>query len=65
MKEWYKSKTIWLNGIAGALATLEASTGILQPFLPDQWYAAALVLLPAANVLLRLITGQPIGKPSA
>jgi hypothetical protein len=42
----------------GCLATLEASTGLLQPYLPDHWYVAVAVGLPIINVVLRIITTQ-------
>jgi hypothetical protein len=58
MKPWYKSKTLWVNIIVAVLATLEASTGLLQPYLPDHWYVAVAVGLPIINVVLRIITTQ-------
>lgn len=58
MKPWYTSKTIWFNIIVAALATLEALTGLLQPYLPQHWYAGVAVGLPVLNVILRIITNQ-------
>jgi hypothetical protein len=58
MKPWYKSKTLWVNILVAVLATLEASTGLLQPYLPDHWYVAVAVGLPIINVVLRIITTQ-------
>lgn len=60
MKPWYKSKTLWVNIIVAVLATLEASTGLLQPYLPNHWYVAVAVGLPVINVVLRIITTQGI-----
>jgi hypothetical protein len=58
MKPWYKSKTLWVNIIVAVLATLEASTGLLQPYLPNHWYVVVAVGLPIINVVLRIITTQ-------
>jgi hypothetical protein len=60
MKPWYKSKTLWVNILVAVLATLEASTGLLQPYLPNHWYVAVAVGLPVINVVLRIITTQGI-----
>lgn len=60
MKSWWKSKTLWFNMIVAVLATLEATTGLLQPFLPGHWYAAVAIGLPVVNVILRVITTQGI-----
>jgi hypothetical protein len=60
MKPWWKSKTLWVNIIVAVLATLEASTGLLQPYLHAHWYVAVAVGLPVVNVILRVITTQGI-----
>ena len=62
MKRWWQSKTIWLNIIVGGLASLEATTGMLQPFLPEHWYVAVAVGLPIVNVALRTITTQGVRR---
>jgi hypothetical protein len=58
MKAWYQSKTLWVNAIVAALAALEAGTGILQPFLPANFYAIVAVGLPVVNAILRIVTTQ-------
>ncbi|CAB4123345.1 hypothetical protein UFOVP40_23 [uncultured Caudovirales phage] len=55
-KPWYLSKTLWFNIICAALAALESNTGILQPFLPVNFYSALAVGLPVVNGVLRVIT---------
>lgn len=60
MKPWWKSKTLWVNIVVAVLATLEAATGLLQPYLPAHWYVAVAVGLPVVNVILRVITTQGI-----
>lgn len=62
-KPWYKSKTLWVNALAAALAALEASTGALKPALGDKGlYVAIAVGLPVINAALRAATTQPLGK---
>ena len=62
IKRWWQSKTIWLNIVVGGLASLEATTGMLQPFLPEHWYVAVAVGLPIVNVALRTITTQGVRR---
>lgn len=62
VKRWWQSKTIWLNIIVGGLASLEATTGMLEPFLPQHWYVAVAVGLPVVNVALRTITTQGVRR---
>ena len=52
MKPWYTSKTLIIN----ALVALEAGTGLLQPYLPGNFYAMIAVGLPVVNAILRVIT---------
>ena len=56
MKPWYTSKTIIVNAIVAAMVALEASTGLLQPYLPGNFYAIIAVGLPVVNAVLRVIT---------
>ena len=56
MKPWYTSKTIIINAIVAALVALEAGTGLLQPYLPGNFYALVAVGLPVLNAVLRVIT---------
>lgn len=59
-KPWWHSKTLWLNAIAAALFALEAGTGVLQPFVPVNVYAALAVGLPVLNAALRVLTTQGV-----
>ena len=61
-KPWYKSKTLILNAVAAGLVALEAGTGMMQPYLPANFYAIVAVGLPVLNAILRIITTQGIGK---
>lgn len=62
MKSWYLSKTLWVNAVVAALAALEAGTGLLQPFLPANFYAMVAVGLPVVNAVLRIVTTQALTK---
>lgn len=56
MKPWYTSKTIIVNAIVAALVALEAGTGLLQPYLPGNFYTIIAVGLPVVNAVLRVVT---------
>lgn len=62
MKPWWQSKTLWVNSVAAGLAALEAGTGMLQPFMPANFYAMVAVGLPVVNAVLRVITTQGLTK---
>lgn len=57
VKSWWKSKTLWTNACAviGAAGLAAAST--ITPTT-----AAGFAGLAALNVILRAITGQPLGR---
>lgn len=55
MKKWYLSKTLWVNVLSLAGIGLQAITG--KEALPPE---AQLALLGAINVVLRIVTNQPI-----
>jgi hypothetical protein len=56
VKPWYQSKTIIVNAIVAALVALEAGTGLLQTYLPGNFYTIIAVGLPVVNAILRVIT---------
>jgi hypothetical protein len=62
MKRWYKSKTIWVNVGAAALMALEASTGLLKPYMAEEFWVAMAVALPMINAMLRVITTEGLSK---
>ena len=55
-KPWWQSKTLWFNAIASALIALEAGTGVLQLYLPVNFYVVMAVGLPVVNAVLRVVT---------
>ena len=60
-KSWWASKTIWVNAITAATATLTVLAG-QQIVSEHPGVAAAIVAaLGALNVALRIITVLPIG----
>ncbi|SCX94689.1 hypothetical protein SAMN05216420_101415 [Nitrosospira sp. Nl5] len=67
MKQKRKSKTLWFNGLLGALSTglagLEFFTGFLKEFVPGWVYVALLLVCAANNAinwLLRLKTTEAV-----
>ena len=62
MKRWYKSKTLWVNAAAAALMALEASTGLLKPYMAQEFWVAMAVGLPIVNAMLRVITNEGLSK---
>lgn len=55
-KPWWASKVLWVNAIAAGLIALEASMGVMQPYLPVNFYLMMAVVLPVVNAMLRVIT---------
>ena len=64
-KPWWRSRVLWLNAAASALAALEANTGLLQPLLPVNFYSVLSVALAVGNAALRVITSQPLAARRA
>lgn len=60
MKKWYQSKTLIVNALVAALVALESVSGLLQPYLPVDFYAAVAVGLPVINALLRVVTTEAL-----
>jgi len=56
VKPWYQSKTIIVNAIVAALVALEAGAGLLQAYLPGNFYTIIAVGLPVVNAILRVVT---------
>lgn len=54
VKRWYASKTLWLNVVGIAVMAVQTQTG----FVIDAEAQAA--LLGVANLILRIITREPI-----
>ena len=60
-KSWWQSRTIWVNAITAATATLTVLAG--QQIVSDHPAAAAAIVaaLGALNIALRIVTVLPIG----
>lgn len=58
-KPWYRSKTVWVNGIAVLAAVADAALGmdLIPGPTAAAWVAAALA---GANLFLRKVTTEPI-----
>ena len=57
-KPWYKSRTIWFN-VLGAGVEVVQLFGSMAVISPENLTLA----MGVGNILLRLVTGQSIGKP--
>ncbi len=64
-KHWIKSRTLWVNAIAGLLLTAEASLHIIQPLIGDNTYMLASFGLILINVLMRTLTTVALGADDA
>ena len=62
MKPWWKSKTLWFNAIALALAAAESQLNLLQGALPGGLFTWLAFALPVINAALRFITTTAVGK---
>ena len=62
VKPWYRSRTLWFNAIALALAAAELQLNVLRGVLPGGVYAWLAFVLPVGNAALRLITHTGVGK---
>lgn len=60
-KAWWKSKTIWVNGLSAGIAVLTALQG--QALIQDHPSAAAGIVagLNVLNIALRIVTSLRIG----
>jgi len=58
-KAWWRSKTLWINVIAGAALLAQSQLGLVI----DGEVQAA--ILTVVNLLLRLITNEPVGLKDA
>ena len=59
-KEWKRSKTILLNAVAMALATLESQIGLVRDQFGPEAYLGIVVGLAGINAARRFVTSQPI-----
>ncbi len=60
MKHPAKSKTVWTNLLSAMAIEALANLPMLQPHLPDDYYAYAFYTLAIVNVGLRAVTHQPL-----
>lgn len=59
-KAWWRSRTLWLNAFVLMAAAAETQLQVLQPLLPVNVYSLVAFGLPLLNVLLRVVTKQPL-----
>lgn len=64
-KSWYQSKTIWFNAL-----TILVAVAAYFGWTPDQNVTSQVsgflvAIAPLANIVLRLVTKEPISTPAA
>lgn len=59
MKEWWKSKTVWVN-VLGLVGCFAVTGGLVSD---GQWSSISTQIILLANLMLRFDTTTPIGKP--
>lgn len=59
-KAWYRSRTIWVNGVVVVVVMLTAVRQEMS--LTQQQVEVIAVALATLNVVLRLLTTQPVGR---
>jgi len=58
-KPWYKSKLIWANILAVVIAVL-SYLGAFPGLIPPEFGPGFLAAIGALNIVLRVLTNQPI-----
>lgn len=61
-KKWYRSKTLWFNGIMAGLAAAEASAHLLAPITGDKSFAAISLAMVVGNAFLRVISTEGLTR---
>lgn len=61
MKQFYESKTFWLNAIVTILAVYDQ----VAPFIPKEWLPKAAVIVGVLNIILRVFSTSKQIKLSA
>jgi biotin transporter BioY len=54
------SRTLLFNAAAAAVSTLVTVADAFAPFLPPDFYKAALAVVLVVNAVLRVFTSQPV-----
>lgn len=64
-KQWWKSKTLWLNTFVAVGVVFEANFGLLQATLGPKSYLGAMSLVAGVNFVLRFLTTEPIAQSAS
>jgi len=59
-KNWYNSRTIWVNLVAGIFALLAVIGFTPENISQEETVAAIMAIISAINILLRFFTDKPI-----
>ena len=59
MKKWYRSKTVWANGLAVLAVILEA-TGVTNILTAEVQAETVVAVMGVVNLVLRFVTDESI-----
>lgn len=57
-KPWYLSKTVFVNMLTAVAATMAQMADVLPP----EWASKIITILAVVNLVLRIVTTEPITK---
>lgn len=61
-KPFWRSKTLWFNALVALGAAVESQVGMLKAYVGPEGYVAMVMLIPAVNTMLRIISKEELGK---
>ena len=59
-KPWWRSRTLWFNGLCLVLAAAESQLGVVKDVLPGGLFPYLAFGLPLGNAALRAITSRGV-----
>ncbi len=59
-KPWYKSKTLWFNGIVSVLGFATTATPVFEPYMTPDTFGLLTAGVAFGNAVLRFVTHKPI-----
>ncbi|PID48443.1 MAG: hypothetical protein CR991_11845 [Proteobacteria bacterium] len=59
-KPWYKSKTLWFNGIVTAMGFATTASPMFEPYMTPDTFGLLTAGVAFGNAVLRFVTHKPI-----
>lgn len=59
-KPWYKSKTLWFNGIVTAMGFATTATPVFEPYMTPDTFGLVTAGVAFGNAALRFMTHRPV-----